>query len=104
VKTLRFGRARTCASPSSSLPESDAADLSTASHGALSELQGDGRAFAVPAALNLIIELLTLDQIADARPLNSRDMDEYVFRAIIGLNEAVALLSVEPFHGSGSYR
>src|SRR5215213_6080055 len=37
---------------------------------------------------------------AQSCSFHSRDVDEYVFRSIIGLNEAIALLSVEPLYCS----
>jgi hypothetical protein len=69
----------------------------------LLRLERYGGAFAVPATLHLVADLLTFIQIADPRPLDRRDMDEHVLRSIIGLNEPVALLRVEPLHSSGSH-
>jgi hypothetical protein len=46
--------------------------------------------------LDLIGDLLTLCEAAHARPLDRTDVHEYVLAALIGLNEAVALLFVEP--------
>jgi hypothetical protein len=76
-----------------------------ASHDArLRCFQSDGRGFALIASLKLVAELLPLVEIANARSFDSRDVDKHVLRAIVGLNEAIALLGVEPFHGSGSHR
>src|SRR5579875_2873667 len=36
-------------------------------------------------------------QVADPRALDRRDMDEDVLRSVLGLDEAVTLLRVEPF-------
>src|SRR5215813_15220665 len=52
---------------------------------------------------HLVAELLTLVQIAHSRLLDSRNMHEHVLRAIVGLDEAVALLGVEPLYGSSSH-
>src|SRR6266446_6126347 len=65
--------------------------------------KGDGRGLALLAALELVAELLALLQIAHPGLLDGRDVDEHVLRAVIGLDEAIALLCVEPLHGSGSH-
>src|SRR6185437_489709 len=54
------------------------------------------------AALKLVAELLAFVEVAHPGPLDGRDMDEHVLRAVVGLDEAVALLGVEPLYGSGS--
>lgn len=56
------------------------------------------------AALKLVAELLALVKIANARSLYSGNVNENVVGPVIGLDEAVALLGVEPFHSSGSHR
>src|SRR5215467_8150897 len=58
---------------------------------------------ALLTALHLVAELLALVQIAHSRPFDSRNMHEHVLRAIVGLDEAVALLGVEPLYGSSSH-
>src|SRR5215831_4745647 len=58
---------------------------------------------ALLAALHLVAELLALVQIAHSRPFDRRNVHEHVLRAIVGLDEAVALLGVEPLYGSSSH-
>jgi hypothetical protein len=66
------------------------------------ELIGGGLAGA--AILNdLVAHLLAFTQIAQARALDGADMNENIRAAVIGLDEAVALLSIKPFHGSSSH-
>jgi hypothetical protein len=52
------------------------------------------------ALLDLERDFLAFGQGRLARPLDSRDMDEDILRPIIGLDETVALLRVEPFNCS----
>src|SRR6516164_7326193 len=42
-------------------------------------------------------------QTSNSRPFDGRNVHEHILRAIVGLDEAVALLGVEPFYGSGSH-
>src|SRR5215475_8118809 len=58
---------------------------------------------ALLTALHLVAELLALVQIAHSGPFDGRNVHEHVLRAIVGLDEAVALLGVEPLYGSSSY-
>src|SRR5215469_10357499 len=58
---------------------------------------------ALLTALHLVAELLALVQIAHSRPFDGRNVHEHVLRAIVGLDEAVALLGVEPLYGSSSH-
>ena len=58
---------------------------------------------ALLAALHLVAELLALVQIANSRAFDGRNVHEHVLRAIVGLDEAVALLGVEPLYGSSSH-
>ena len=58
---------------------------------------------ALLAALHLVAELLALVQSANSRAFDGRNVHEHVLRAIVGLDEAVALLGVEPFYGSSSH-
>jgi len=59
---------------------------------------------ALLAALHLVAELLALVWIANSRPFDGRNVHEHVLRAIVGLDEAVALLGVESLYGSSSHR
>jgi hypothetical protein len=60
-------------------------------------LQIGGRFLARPAiGFDLIRDLLPFRETAQARALNRADVDEHVLSAAVGLNEAVALLLVEP--------
>src|SRR5437667_3453981 len=65
--------------------------------------QIDGRGLALLAALNVETQPLTLAQIADARAFDCGDVDEHVLRAVLGLDEAIPLLGIEPFDGAGSH-
>src|SRR5215471_13744631 len=58
---------------------------------------------ALLTALHLVAELLALVQIAHSGPFDGRNVHEHVLRAIVGLDEAVALLGVEPLYGSSSH-
>ena len=51
--------------------------------------------------LDFVGDLLTFHETANAGALNSRDVDENVLAALIGLNEAVAFLIIEPLNGAG---
>ncbi len=65
----------------------------------LRELQVACRGFTRAAvSLNLERYLLTFNEPAQTGALKCADMDEYVLAAVIGLNEAVAFLTVVPFH------
>ena len=57
------------------------------------------------AAFFLRIErdFLAFVQAAKARALQRRGMDEHVLAAIVGLNEAKALLAVVKLYGAGSH-
>ena len=58
---------------------------------------------ALLAAFHLVAELLALVQIANSRPFDGRNVHEHILRAIVGLDEAVTLLGVEPLYGSSSH-
>ena len=60
--------------------------------------QIDRRDLALLAALEVEFQPRALIQIADAGTLHGRDMDENVLRAVIRLDEAITLLSIEPFY------
>jgi hypothetical protein len=49
-------------------------------------------------------DLLALVQRAHTSALNCRDVHEHILRAIVRLNEAVALLSIEKFHSSDRHQ
>src|ERR671921_731488 len=70
-------------------------------HGLSEGLQIDRGLFAAAAVgLHLIGDLLTLREAAQAGALNRADVDEHVLAARVRLNEAIALLVVEPLHRS----
>src|SRR5262249_10104013 len=60
-------------------------------------LQVDRGGLALLTALNIEADLLALIEAHQPRPLERRDVDEYILGPVSGLDEAVALLSVEPF-------
>src|SRR5580693_898497 len=62
------------------------------------------RKLALLAFLDFVADLLALVQVADPRPLDRGDVDEDVLRPVIRLDEAVALLGVEPFDGACRHR
>jgi hypothetical protein len=66
------------------------------------ELVGGGLA-AAAILDDLVAHLLAFAQIAQAGALDGADMNENVRAAIIGLDEAEAFLTIEPFHGAGSH-
>src|SRR5215813_12054367 len=49
-------------------------------------------------------DLLALVQRAHTSTLNCRDVHKHILRAIVRLNEAVALLSIEKFHSSDRHQ
>ena len=69
----------------------------------LLRLQGDCRGLALIAPLQFVAEPLAFMEIADARALDGGDVNENVLRPVVGLDEAVTFLRVEPFHGSDSH-
>src|SRR3954467_9897553 len=71
--------------------------------GRLGLLQIDRRCLALLAALQFEADLLPLMQIAQAGALDRGNMHEHVLRAVLGLNEAVALLGIEPLYGSNTH-
>ncbi len=66
------------------------------------ELIGGGLAGALVLG-DLVTHLLAFAQITQAGALDRADMNENIRAAIIGLDEAEALLTIEPFHGAGSH-
>src|SRR6266446_2153295 len=67
-------------------------------------LETDCRNLSLLATLELVAQLLTLLEVADAGALDRRDMNEHVLRAVVRLDEAVTLLGVEPFNGTDTHR
>jgi hypothetical protein len=66
------------------------------------ELIGGGLAGALVLG-DLVAHLLVFAQIAQAGALDGADMNENIRAAIIGLDEAEALLTIEPFHDASSH-
>src|ERR671917_2158085 len=58
---------------------------------------------ALRALRHVELDALVLLERAVARRLDGGEVGEDVSRAVLGGDEAVALLSVEPLHGSGSH-
>src|SRR5260221_12225108 len=54
-------------------------------------------------ALQLEAQLLAFLQAAQAGAFNGGDVDEDVGAAVVGLDESIALLAVEPLHGTGRH-
>src|SRR5690606_13771013 len=54
-------------------------------------------------ALDFVGNLLVFVEAAQAGLFNGGDVHEHVLAAVVGLDEAVALGGVEPFHGAGSH-
>src|SRR3984893_16656947 len=61
------------------------------------------RGFAAVAD-DFILDLLAFIERAQASALHRRDMNEYVLRAALGLNETVAFGRVDPLHRSGRHQ
>jgi hypothetical protein len=66
------------------------------------EIAGSGLA---RAAINqdLIGDRLTFGELIDAGALDSADVDENVLAAVVGLDEAIALLRIKPLNFSGRH-
>src|SRR6185312_7504521 len=103
-RTARSGTKRRSSSPPWAASAGGAADKKGAAEAAPSwsnRLQIRGRDLAgAGIALRLEAHALALIEIADARAFDSRDVDENVLRAVLGLDEAKALGRVEPFNGT----
>src|SRR5262244_2574023 len=52
---------------------------------------------------NFIFDRLPLIERTKADTFDSRDMDEHISAAVLGLNESIALRRVEPFDSAGSH-
>src|SRR5205085_11933324 len=68
--------------------------------GSLERAQVDGRHLAVATSLGLVPDLLSLAQGRKTSALDSRDVYEDVVATLIRLDEALALLAVEPLHSA----
>ena len=67
-------------------------------------VQGDvGRLWALGALLHVVLNLVALVQRAVARGVDSGEVSEDVGGALVGLDEAVALVGVEPLNGAGCH-
>ena len=55
---------------------------------------------AAPVCDDLVGDLLAIPQARETRPLDSTDVDKNIGAAGRRLNEPIALLGVEPLHGS----
>src|SRR4051795_4495118 len=64
---------------------------------------GRGLLAATPVSLNVIGDLLTLREAAHARTLDGADVHEHIPAALVGLNEAIPLLFVEPLYSTGRH-
>src|SRR3954470_8588233 len=64
---------------------------------------GRGLLAAAPVGFNLVGDLLTLSEAAHPRTLYGADVHEHIPPALIGLDEAIAFLFVEPLHSSGRH-
>src|SRR5690348_1761457 len=69
----------------------------------LEDLQVHRRRLAVTAGLGLERDLLSFVEVAEASAFNGRDMHEHVVATGIRLNEAEALLGIEPLDGALSH-
>src|SRR6266478_3577091 len=67
-------------------------------------LKTDCRNLSLLASLELVAQLLTLLEAAEAGALDRRDVNEHVLRAVVRLDEAVTLLGVEPFNGTDTHK
>src|SRR5215469_3688632 len=65
--------------------------------------QIDRGCLALITALHLEAHALAFVQVAHAGAFDSRYVYEHVFRPILGLDEAVAFLGIEPLHGSNRH-
>src|SRR5258707_12764870 len=56
-----------------------------------------------PVFLLFVAHLGTLIEGVQAGPLYSRDMDEYILAAAVGLNKSKSLCRVEPLHSTSRH-
>src|SRR5690348_13827838 len=75
---------------------------------ALASSRGSGRLEVVVRVLagpfvldDLVRQLLAFIEARKPRALDSGDMHEHISPPLVGLNEAIALLAIEPFHSAG---
>src|SRR5215218_2719551 len=64
---------------------------------------GCGLLAAAPVGLNVIPDLLTLSEAAHTRTVDGADVHEHILAALVGLDEAITLLFVEPLHSTGRH-
>ena len=64
------------------------------------DLQVLSRALAVLTSDQLVLDPGALVQSVEPGPFDRRDVDEYVGRAALRLDESISLGSVEPLHSS----
>lgn len=69
----------------------------------LGELQILRRGSAVATGCELVFDLLSLGKRRNAGTLQRRNVYEYVFPTIFGLDESKSLGRVEPLYGSSSH-
>src|SRR3546814_9927249 len=65
--------------------------------------QVDGRRLATTVSLKLVRYALILVERVHTRPFYRRDMDERIIAATFRRNEAITLVCVEKFNGSGDH-
>jgi len=73
-----------------------ATDAAVGGEAGLERFEIDSRGLTPPVTLRIETDLLTSTQAAKACTSNRGDMDEYVLRTIVWLNEPIASLGVEP--------
>jgi hypothetical protein len=66
-------------------------------------LQVGCRKLAVLTAFDVELHLLALEQLRETGPLERRDVDEHVLRAVVGLNEAEPSGRIEPLDRTGRH-
>src|SRR3984893_3980075 len=63
----------------------------------------DSRGLALLSALELVAQLLPLVELTETRALDRGNVNETILRAVIRLNESIALLWVVPFDRTGRH-
>ena len=72
-------------------------------HSVLRDLKVDRCSLPLLATFEFVGDLLVFVQLGQSCSLNGRYVNEYVLRAVIGLDKSIALLGVEPFYRSASH-
>jgi hypothetical protein len=67
------------------------------------QLQIRRRRLSVLSGFDLEFDRLPIAKLRQSQTLHGGDMDKNILSAVVGRNEPVALLHVEPFHCSGSH-